>query len=265
MINTPPPQSPSHTRATLPVWYTSSQIESPVFSPPSWCNRTSSSQGTCPLFISTNKVLRANRRRQRLPKLIRRFRGQHGHSSARPPAEAVTIRVCAGLNLQQPECPYTSLCMTLSSPLLGPIIWPSQESPAAICQINTRLRLTTLLPPPTLPFFDLIRGLQICWMDDSTECNCGSKAGDDQAGFCSAAARLQPASGTFSCVPAANWATCCRLLITWKAEWGFELLMVFSQTWFSEARAILFDLAFVFLSFRISFPYSQVFSAQKEP
>lgn len=39
MINAPLSQSLSRTRATLPVWYTSSQIESTPFSSYFWCNR----------------------------------------------------------------------------------------------------------------------------------------------------------------------------------------------------------------------------------
>lgn len=60
MINAPLSQSLTSTRATMPVWYTPSQIES---SPPLsclWCNRTwydHFSQDTYPLFISSNKVL----------------------------------------------------------------------------------------------------------------------------------------------------------------------------------------------------------------
>lgn len=152
----PHTQSLSHTRATLPVWYTSSQIESTVLSSCFWCNRTFSLPGTCPLFISSNKVLRARRHRHRLPKFIRRFRGQRGHSSAWPPAEAVTIKVCvlqAERNWQQP---WVSLHITLHDTKLTIVganymtQWREQgcHFVRVLCQINKRLRLMALPPPP---------------------------------------------------------------------------------------------------------------------
>lgn len=60
VINGPFSQSLTSTRATLPVWYTSSQIESSPLSSCLWCNHTCSchlSKDNSPPFISSHKVL----------------------------------------------------------------------------------------------------------------------------------------------------------------------------------------------------------------
>lgn len=72
MINAPLSQSLTSTRATPPVWYTSSQIESSALFSCLWCNHTwyrHCSQDTYPLFISSNKVLCASWLQQQLPKM----------------------------------------------------------------------------------------------------------------------------------------------------------------------------------------------------
>lgn len=80
VINAPLPQSLTSTRATLPVWYTSSQIGSSPLLSHLWCNRTwyrHFSQDTYPLFISSNKVLCVSRLQRQLNKCAQRFWGQH--------------------------------------------------------------------------------------------------------------------------------------------------------------------------------------------
>lgn len=182
MINAPLSQSLTSTRATLPVWNTSSQIESSPLSSPLWCNRTHFSQDTYPLFISSNKLLCVSWVQLQLPEWVWWFWGQHGYSSELFP--------CWGSNDQ-------SLCATdlaRFAALPCALAHHSAWHWAIIVRTNYMTRweeydcrsvpvvyqINKCLMTLSLPLFNLIRGEQICWMDDSTAADCESETGDCQ-------------------------------------------------------------------------------------
>lgn len=134
-------QSLTSTRATLPVRYTSSIIESSSLPSCLLFNRARChrfSRGAYPAFsFSSNKLLCARWLRQpRLPKWVWQFWGQGEYSSELLPAEDVMIKVCATADFYtNPKCPWPSLCMALSLSLVGPITRANEKTTiVALCQ-----------------------------------------------------------------------------------------------------------------------------------